>query len=63
LNDSKGDLGSRLDRHENIGQGKIGTHAFKLMMHKFPHIPKVLETDKENNMDEVNLKLLRELAK
>ncbi|HXB11847.1 MAG TPA: deoxyribonuclease IV [Bacteroidia bacterium] len=63
LNDSKGDLGSRLDRHENIGQGKIGSHAFKLMMHKFKHVPKVMETDKENNMDEVNLKLLRELAK
>lgn len=62
LNDSKGDLGSRLDRHENIGRGKIGTLGFKLMMKKFPHIPKVLETDKENNMDEVNLKLLRELA-
>ncbi len=62
LNDSKGDLGSRLDRHEHIGKGKIGTLGFKLMMKKFPHIPKVLETDKENNMDEVNLALLNELA-
>jgi len=62
LNDSKGDLASRLDRHEHIGQGKIGALAFKLMMKKFPHIPKVIETDEENNMDEVNIKLLRELA-
>jgi deoxyribonuclease-4 len=62
LNDSKGDLSSRLDRHEHIGQGKIGRLAFKLMMKKFPHIPKVIETDAENNMDEVNIKLLRELA-
>ncbi len=62
LNDSKGDLGSRLDRHEHIGHGKIGELAFKLMMKKFPHIPKVMETDKENNMDEVNLKLLRGFA-
>jgi deoxyribonuclease IV len=62
LNDSKGDLGSRLDRHDHIGQGKIGTLAFKLMMKKFPQIPKVIETDEENNMDEVNIKLLRELA-
>jgi deoxyribonuclease-4 len=61
LNDSKGELGSRIDRHEHIGQGKIGTKGFELMMKKFKHIPKVLETDKENNMDEVNLKLLREL--
>src|SRR4029077_8760988 len=35
LNDSKGDLGSRLDRHEHIGQGKIGVNAFKYMMKKF----------------------------
>lgn len=62
LNDSKGDLGSRLDRHDHIGQGKIGKLAFKLMMKKFQHIPKVIETDEENNMDEVNIKLLRELA-
>lgn len=62
LNDSKGDLGSRLDRHEHIGQGKIGKLAFKLMMKKFQHIPKVIETDEGNNMDEVNIKLLRDLA-
>lgn len=62
LNDSKGDLGSRLDRHEHIGQGKIGVNAFKYMMKKFPHVPKVIETDAENNMDEVNIKLLRKLA-
>ena len=62
LNDSKGDFASRLDRHEHIGQGKIGKLAFKLMMKKFPDIPKVIETDEENNMDEVNIKLLRELA-
>lgn len=62
LNDSKGDLGSRLDRHEHIGQGKIGVNAFKYMMKKFPHIPKVIETDAENNMDEVNITLLRKLG-
>ena len=62
LNDSKGEFGSRIDRHEHIGQGKIGKLAFKLMMKKFQHIPKVIETDEENNMDEVNIKLLRELA-
>lgn len=62
LNDSKGDFGSRIDRHEHIGKGKMGTLAFKLMMQKFPHIPKVIETDEENNMDEVNIRLLRELA-
>ncbi len=59
LNDSKGDIGSRIDRHEHIGKGKIGAQCFKLMMHKFSHIPKVLETNKEDNMDKVNLTLLR----
>lgn len=63
LNDSKGDLGSRLDRHEHIGQGKIGRLAFKLMMHKFAHVPKVIETDTENNMNAVNIGVLRDLAK
>jgi deoxyribonuclease-4 len=61
LNDSKGDFGSRIDRHEHIGKGKIGIHGFKLMMHKFPNVPKVLETNKDDNMDEVNLNLLRKL--
>jgi deoxyribonuclease-4 len=63
LNDSKGDLGSRLDRHEHIGLGKIGKTAFQLMMHAFPSVPKVIETDTENNMNEVNIGLLRELSK
>ncbi|HTB07849.1 MAG TPA: deoxyribonuclease IV [Bacteroidia bacterium] len=62
LNDSKGDLGSRIDRHEHIGQGRIGVDAFRFMMKKFPHIPKCIETDAENNMDEVNITLLRKLA-
>jgi len=63
LNDSKGDLGSRLDRHDHIGQGKIGKLAFKLMMHKFAHVPKVIETDESDNMNVVNIELLRELGK
>ncbi|MFH1321092.1 MAG: deoxyribonuclease IV [Bacteroidota bacterium] len=60
LNDSKADLGSRVDRHEHIGKGKIGIEPFKQIMKQFPDIPKVLETPKEKNMDEVNLKVLRE---
>jgi len=62
LNDSKGDLGSRLDRHDHIGQGKIGKTAFSLMMHKFPHVPKVIETDEADNMNAVNIGILRELG-
>jgi deoxyribonuclease-4 len=63
LNDSKGGLGSKLDRHANIGEGMIGLDAFEFIMRNFKNIPKVLETNKENNADAKNLALLRSLAK
>jgi deoxyribonuclease IV len=62
LNDSKGALGSKIDRHTHIGQGLIGTLPFEFIMKNFPGLPKVLETSKENNADKKNLALLRELA-
>ncbi len=62
LNDSKTSLGSRVDRHAHIGQGNIGTEAFKLIIKNFNDVPKVLETPKEDNMDEENLKILKALA-
>jgi deoxyribonuclease-4 len=46
INDSKGDLGSHLDRHEHIGMGKIGENGFRELFHN-PHIrdlPLILET-------------------
>lgn len=62
LNDSQGDLGSHLDRHENIGRGKLGVTPFCYIMQNFPNIPKVLETPKEDNGDKMNLTVLRKLA-
>ncbi len=46
LNDSKPDLGSRVDRHDSIGEGKIGLEAFKLIMNdeRIDEIPMILET-------------------
>ena len=46
LNDAKNPLGSGVDRHENIGKGRIGTEAFRLLMEdeRFNGIPCVLET-------------------
>lgn len=46
LNDSKGELGCHLDRHDNIGKGKIGLEAFRLLMKdsRFNGIPMILET-------------------
>jgi len=67
FNDSKKGLGCRVDRHEHIGQGAMGLSGFRYLMNdpRFTAIPKILETPKGDNdeMDAVNLKLLRELAK
>jgi deoxyribonuclease-4 len=66
LNDSKTGRGSRVDRHEHIGKGKIGLDAFRFIMRdkRLAKIPKVLETpkDKELREDVENMKTLRELA-
>src|SRR3954447_24316471 len=66
LNDSKTERGSRVDRHEHIGKGKIGLDAFRVIMRdkRLAKIPKVLETpkDKELREDVENMKTLRELA-
>ncbi|WP_316368395.1 deoxyribonuclease IV [Candidatus Thiodiazotropha sp. CDECU1] len=46
LNDSKPDLGARVDRHHSLGQGKLGWEVFRYIMHdpRFEDIPMVLET-------------------
>jgi deoxyribonuclease-4 len=48
VNDSKKPLGSRVDRHEGLGEGEIGPEAFRLLMadESLAGIPKVLETPK-----------------
>jgi deoxyribonuclease-4 len=65
VNDSKRELGSRVDRHEHIGKGKIGIEAFRLLMNdtRFTPIPKILETPKSEDMHEdvMNMKKLRSL--
>ncbi len=46
LNDSKPDLGSRVDRHQSIGKGKLGVEPFRFIMNdnRFEEIPMILET-------------------
>jgi deoxyribonuclease-4 len=70
-NDSKRECGSRVDRHEAIGAGRIGREAFRLIMNhpKLRRIPMILETPKEGAdgkpspaKDRKNLHLLRTLA-
>jgi deoxyribonuclease-4 len=65
LNDSKRDLGSRVDRHENIGEGFVGRKAFRLLLtdSRFRGLPMVLETPKKGDMDRVNLARLRRLGR
>jgi deoxyribonuclease-4 len=66
LNDSKVDLGSRVDRHEHIGKGKIGREAFRHIVNdpRFKNHPGCLETPKSEDMHEdvKNLSVLRLLA-
>ena len=67
LNDSKTDLGSRVDRHAGIGQGKIGRRAFGHIVNdpRFGQLPGCLETPKSADLHEdvENLKVLRSLAR
>jgi deoxyribonuclease IV len=53
INDSQKDIGSRVDRHADIGKGKIGLKAFELLFNDpiFFDIPKVLETPKNHLSD------------
>ncbi len=66
VNDSKRECGSRIDRHEHIGKGKIGLEGFRLLMNdqRFLDTPKILETPKGEDMKEdiENIKKLRLLA-
>ena len=64
INDSKKELGSRVDRHEHIGKGKIGTKGFSLIFNdeRFFDIPKILETPAQTEQDYMpNMKTLKRL--
>lgn len=69
MNDSKKDCGSRVDRHEHIGKGKIGKDGFRWFVNdpRFAGVPMILETPKGKDgrgtdLDKVNLKRLRSLV-
>jgi deoxyribonuclease IV len=75
LNDSKKPLGSRVDRHEHIGQGCLGLEPFRRIVNdrRFRHLPMLLETPKAagkpkgaiavDPLDEKNLNTLRGLLR
>jgi len=54
-------LGEKKDRHEHIGEGKIGQEGFVNLMNQFPKIDMILETDHDRVEDDIKiLKKLRE---
>jgi deoxyribonuclease-4 len=65
LNDSKSDLGSRIDRHELIGKGLLGLETFRLLINdiRFKNHPMILETPGGMDDDRASLQLLRSLKK
>jgi deoxyribonuclease-4 len=66
VNDSKREFGSRVDRHDHIGDGQIGLDGFSWIMNNsaFSSIPKILETPKgkDGEYDQRNLATLRSLV-
>ncbi len=67
LNDSKGERGSRVDRHRHIGAGRIGREGIRHFVRdrRLRGIPMILETPKDDDFlraDRRNLRLLRALA-
>ena len=68
VNDSQKPLGSRVDRHAHIGRGCLGLGPFSLLVNdpRFRDRPMILETPKEeddnDDMDTVNLNVLRGLV-
>jgi deoxyribonuclease-4 len=65
LNDAKGGLDSRLDRHEHIGLGYIGEEGFRVILNdaRLKELPMILETPVDDRRDDLgNLEKVRELA-
>lgn len=68
VNDSKRECGSRVDRHDHIGKGRIGRGAFVRLVNdkRFAGVPMILETAKDKDSrgrswDKVNLNCLRRM--
>jgi deoxyribonuclease-4 len=64
-NDAKAAMGSKLDRHEHIGEGTIGAEAFRRLLHdaRFAHAAFIAETPVDAPGDEArNVGVLRALS-
>ncbi len=66
LNDCLRDMGSRIDRHWHIGEGKIGREGFRAVLNHplFEAIPKVMETPKKSKEDDPrNMRIVKSLLR
>ncbi len=64
-NDAKAARGSKLDRHEHIGAGTIGSETFRRLLHdaRFAHSAFIAETPMDETEDDLrNVRMLRSLA-
>jgi deoxyribonuclease-4 len=64
INDSKKELGTRVDRHEHIGKGCFGRDGLRWIVHepRFREVPFIFELPPEGDMVRRNLAALRKLA-
>jgi deoxyribonuclease-4 len=64
LNDSKKELGSRVDRHDSLGTGTLGFEVFECIMNdsRFDGIPLILETPDEELWAE-EIQILKNMQK
>ena len=65
LNDSKGELGNGLDRHQHIGKGQIGEKGFRQLLKNsvIRQLPLILETPIDENFgDRENIAKIRSLT-
>jgi deoxyribonuclease IV len=65
MNDAKAPRGSKLDRHQHIGEGTIGIEPFRRILRdpRFAHCAFIAETPVDEEGDELrNVTLLRQLA-
>jgi deoxyribonuclease-4 len=64
LNDGKKAMGSRVDRHESLGEGTLGLEAFRMIMKdpRFDNIPLILETPDVDRWAE-EIRMLMEMGR
>src|SRR5664280_1659305 len=66
MNDAKAARGSKLDRHEHIGQGTMGVEPFRRLLNdaRFAHVAFIAETPVDEPGDEErNVRVLKSLVK